>query len=170
MHNRDSFIFNIAGAIPEVGPPLAFLAGLISDVEQNEEFPTDDIARSISEDLCMSVIRNEFPMLAEIIEKVNPVASAAEDIMSESRETYVKNGFRIQEGDVYLRIGLQTNVGKENQTIEVYFRNGSIVHIDDTGAIGVESFGGRFENYIRSTQREWEGDGYLSRESYDSIE
>lgn len=162
LHRRDDVLVAALGLIPNFGSCLSLFAKMTFDTEQGQDISARDI---LSVPVSEAMDKGGYSQLNTGVSIVTSLIG----IYRESRNTYnITNNFCTQEGDIYFRVGVKSDLGGVNRTLEIYLRNGEIVHVEDTGPIGTPA-GGQFENFQASIRRRWESEGYISREEYDSI-
>lgn len=131
MHQADDWMVFMAALIPGVGGFLSFLLASMKNIEQGEVFGiAEDIVQGYADykgekllgDLLDSLKAPGYIGLA--LTTLANFCKTAYDTAGEDRETYVKDGVTLQDGDSYIQVRLYYDMGVEYHDFRFYFRNG----------------------------------------------
>lgn len=131
MHKADDWTVFMTSLIPGFGTFFATLMACCIADEQNQEasIASEIIQGGIS--VVKDVLFGQLVKALKIPEFAYSALSAlydfcntAYDTAGETRETYVRDGVTLQDGDSYVEVSLEYDMGVERHDFRFYFRNG----------------------------------------------
>ena len=131
MHQTDDWMVFFASLVPVVGPEFSFLMAVMQDIEQNNGNGLAGIAFDETfgkyKDWSLKEICEALGKKLKILPALDVIwsfTSTAYDTAGEDRVTYVKDGVTLQDGDSYIQVSLNYDLGIEEHQFRFYFRNG----------------------------------------------
>lgn len=132
MHQADNWLTFMSSLIPGVSLILTPLFEVMLDVEQNGclnlggilwDSSTGAIRDHAFEKL-VGRLKGPAWISVGMSTFISLVSAVNYEIAGEGRETYVKDGVTLQDGDSYIKISLLYDMGIEQHDFQFYFRNG----------------------------------------------
>lgn len=130
MHQADDWLAFMANLIPGIGSYLSTLLSLMNTIEQNGEIGVvdllkDEIYNKPIENLIEELVQlwKDPPYVKTALDTFYRFVNTLYGTKSEGRETYIKDGVTIQDGDSFICVRLHYDMGVEYHQFRFYFRN-----------------------------------------------
>ncbi len=132
MHQADNWLSFMGSLIPEAGEILSTLFDVMRRIEQeggigiSKEIVDEiqDVKIDFSIDFFVEKVLNLPAWVSTALSTLWGFTSTSYDVAGEDRETYVKDGVTLQDGDSYINVRLFYDMGIEQHDFRFYFRNG----------------------------------------------
>ena len=131
MHKADDWTVFMTSLIPEFGTFFAaLLACSIADEQNQEANIAPEIIKgglNVANDLLFGKIVEALKLSRVAYSALSTLynfCNTAYDTAGETRETYVRDGVTLQDGDSYVEVSLEYDMGVERHDFSFYFRNG----------------------------------------------
>lgn len=156
LHQRDSLILSLGGFFGPYGEVLSILGSVAKNLEQGENVDLFSLFMSIS--FFDKLLPKNYITLRKMIDLNNTI-----DIIYEDRETYkVADNFVVQKDDAFVQLLVSSNLGKENVSYFIYFRDDKVAYIK-TSTAGSGDIQGSYPGYEKMIESKWKRDGYVGR-------
>lgn len=156
LHQRDSLILSLGGFFGPYGEVLSILGSVAKNLEQGENVDLFSLFMSIS--FFDKLLPKNYITLRKMIDLNNTI-----DIIYEDRETYkVADNFVVQKDDAFVQLLVSSNLGKENVSYFIYFRDDKVAYIK-TSTAGSGDIQGSYLGYEKMIESKWKRDGYVGR-------
>lgn len=156
LHQRDSLILSLGGFFGPYGEVLSILGSVAKNLEQGENVDLFSLFMSIS--FFDKLLPKNYITLRKMIDLNNTI-----DIIYEDRETYkVADNFVVQKDDAFVQLLVSSNLGKENVSYFIYFRDDKVAYIK-TSTAGSGDIQGSYPGYEKMIESKWKRDVYVGR-------
>lgn len=132
MHQADDWMVFMTSLIPKYGTYLSLILDASIKESQNETVELSSLiisgGFSAVSDFSKSLIENKWKASKYVFSAISTLwgfSKTAYDTSGENRETYVRDGITVQDGDSYVDVSLHYDLGVERHDFSFYFRNGN---------------------------------------------
>lgn len=131
MHKADDWTIFMTSLIPTIGPYLSLVMEAMKKEEQKETVELSEMivqgGFSAITDFVIELANKKWKGVKYIFSAISTLwdfSKTAYNTSEEIRETYIRDGVTLQDGDSYVEISLEYDMGVERHDFSFYFRNG----------------------------------------------
>ena len=173
LHNADDFVIALSALIPGVGRFLSILLSTMKGLEQEGLIGLGEaIIPGIGDAAAGHMIDKiidlwQGPLSLKMVINLLDFAFNEYEIATDDRATYIRDGVVIQEGDAYMDVRLNYDLGVEYHSFRFYFRNGYPY------VTNLEQFTVRWDNdhrgvgVMKANIAEFQAEGYVPSEKHE---